>query len=247
MDLVQQLHLLREMEGVGMSSNIVFHNFDSTVDLTDRLSEDIAKTLQGYIDKNGHASLIVSGGNTPISLFKKLRRKEIEWEKVQIGLCDERWIDSSSENSNENLVRTHLLQEEAGRAKFIGMYIDGKTIQEARDICNSRYNFEYDLLILGMGSDAHTASLFPNNPKLKLALDLKRRQKCIDIEPSSAPFSRLTLTLSAILSAKNIYLHFEGDSKFKIFKEAMEGKDIYDMPIRSILHQDKKIIEVYYS
>ncbi len=233
-----------------MSNNIHFHTFETKVDLIDKLSQSIAKNLQDAIDKNGSATLIVSGGSTPKPLFEKLRKIEIEWENVTIGLCDERWIDSSHKDSNEKFVKSNLLQEKANKAKFVGMYVDNLDAKEAVEICEAKIKtnlYPFDVLILGMGTDAHTASLFPNNPKLKEGLDPKNKKLCIQIEPQDAPHIRMSLTLQAILSTKHLYLHFEGEKKLNIYKEAIEGKDIYTMPIRSILHQDKKDVEVYYA
>ncbi len=233
-----------------MMGDINFYNFKTRDDLVDKLSQNIVKNLQDAIDKKGHATLIVSGGNTPKPLFEKLQKMELEWEKVTVGLCDERWVSSVHEDSNEKFVKTYLLQNEAKKAKFVGMYVDGMSAKKAKLVCAKNFKenlLPFDVLILGMGSDAHTASLFPNNPKLKDALDFEKKELCVSVKPQSASYVRMSLTLFAILSAENIYLHFEGESKLAVYKEAMAGHDIYKMPIRSILHQDKKDIEVYFS
>ena len=102
-------------------------------------------------------------------------------------------------------------------------------------------------LYLGMGEDAHTASLFPYNEKLSEAFDLENEALCIAITPQSAPHIRMSLTLRALLSVKHLYLHFEGEKKRAVFEEALENGDHYAMPIRSVLHQDINDIEVYYA
>ncbi len=231
-----------------MSGNIHFHDFKTKVDLVEDLSQNIAKNLQDAIHKNGQATLIVSGGSTPKPLFEKLRKIKLDWEKVIVGLCDERWVSADHEDSNERFVKNFLLQDEARNAKFIGMYIDGKRAEKSEGDCSllvEKNLKPFDVLILGMGADAHTASLFPNNPKLDLGFD--NQELCIAIEPQTAPHMRMSLTRSAILSAKHLYLHFEGESKLAVYQKAISGKDMHVMPIRSILHQDKKDIEVYYA
>ena len=172
---------------------------------------------------------------------------KLDWEKVTVGLCDERWVSPESEDSNEQFVKTYLLQDEASKAKFIGMYIDGKSAEKSESDCSLRIKElqPFDVLILGMGADAHTASLFPNNPKLELGFETAKL--CISIDPQTAPHMRMSLTRSAILSAKHLYLHFEGERKLSVYKEALSSNDIYIMPIRSILGQDKKDVEVYYA
>jgi 6-phosphogluconolactonase len=233
-----------------MSGNINFHSFERKETLVGELSENIAKNLQEAIEKRGSATLMVSGGSTPKPLFEKLREIDIEWEKVTVGLCDERWVKSDHEDSNELFVKTYLLQDRAERAKFIGLFLESKSAKEAQRDCSLLVKERlspFDVLILGMGSDAHTASLFPNNPKLKEGLDLDNKEYCIDIEPDTVPHKRMSLTRSAILSAEHLYLHFEGEEKLAVYKEALKIDDIYMMPIRSILDQDKRVVEVYYA
>lgn len=231
-----------------MNGNINFHNFKTKVDLVDDLSQNIVNNLKEAISKNGRATLMVSGGNTPKPLFEKLRKMKLEWEKVTIGLCDERWVSVDHEDSNEKFVKTYLLQDEASKANFVGMYVDGKSAVESEHECSLivKKNLQpFDVLILGMGGDAHTASLFPNNSKLDIGFDSK--ELCISIEPQTAPHMRMSLTRFAILSSEHLYLHFEGEEKLAVYQNAMQSDDMHLMPIRSILDQDKKDLEVYYA
>lgn len=225
------------------------HAFGKQDDLIEALSQSILAQLQEAIETKGKASLLVSGGSTPKPLFEKLKQASLEWEKVSIGLCDERWVPSSHEDSNEQFVKDFLLQQKAGKAKFVGMYKEGMEADEAEEVCSQDMGqlLPFDVLILGMGADAHTASLFPENKKLKEAFDLTNQNLCISIEPKSAPHMRMSLTLSAILSAEHLYLHFEGKEKRAVYEEAISGEDRYMMPIRSVLNQDIKDIEVYYA
>lgn len=226
------------------------HAFIRQDDLIVALSQNIVKQLQEAIDEKGKASLLVSGGNTPKPLFKKLREASLAWEKVTVGLCDERWTPSSDENSNENLVKKYLLQGNASKAEFIGMYTEELDVQAAEKWCTKKMKealFPFDVLVLGMGNDAHTASLFPHDVNLEKALDLNNEDLCIVIEPTTAPYVRMSLTRSAILSAKHIYLHFEGLEKRAVYEKAITGDDMYKMPICSVLNQDIKDVEVYYA
>lgn len=224
------------------------HFFLEQKELIDTLSSKIIDNLQEAILKKGSASLLVSGGSTPKPLFEKLSSVDILWEKVKIALCDERWIDKNHKDSNEKLVRDSLLVNFAKKAKFISMYQEYINIEDAQDVCSDIYEkelFPFDVLILGMGNDGHTASLFPNNIKLKEALETTKGF-CICMKPDTAPYERMSLTKTAILSATNIYLHFEGVEKQDVYKKVLEGASSNDMPVSAILNQDKKKIEVYY-
>lgn len=226
------------------------HAFRSQYELTEMLSKSIAKRLDEAIRTKGKATLIVSGGSTPIPLFKRLCQIPLAWKHIEVGLCDERWLPPSNEASNENLVKKYLLQEKASRAAFTGMYIEGMEPEEAQGMCEKKLQaslIPFDVVILGMGNDAHTASLFPQNSKLHEAFDLDNKAHCIAIEPHTAPYKRMSLTRQAILGAAHIFLHFEGEEKLKVYQKAIRGDDMYSMPIRSVLNQEIKDIEVYYA
>lgn len=230
-----------------MSRNV--HAFSEQDALIEALIQNIVDNLQKAIEEKGKASLIVSGGSTPKPLFETLRKADLEWDKVWVGLCDERWIDVTKEESNEHFVKKYLLKEEAAKAHFVGMYCADADIYTAQKRCSKKMKemlYPFDVLILGMGTDAHTASLFPENIKLEEAFDLKNQNFCISIEPKTAPYIRMSLTLHAILSAKHIYIHFEGKEKIAVYEEAIAGEDYYAMPIRSVLNQEIKEIEVFY-
>jgi len=251
MDQVQVFNLLLKMVGIGMKINSQNNNenfFSEQKELIESLSLKIITNLQNAILQKGNASLIVSGGSTPKPLFEELSSFDIPWEKVKIALVDERWIPSSSDDSNEKLVKNTLLQNFAKKAQFIPMYQEDITIEDSQKTCSDIYQnelFPFDVIVLGMGADGHTASIFPNNIKLEEAFETNE-SLCVFMTPSNAPYDRMSLTKNAILSANNIYLHFEGEQKQEVYKQVLEGIDKKQMPIASILNQDKKIIEVYY-
>lgn len=229
-----------------MMSNLHFHCFDTDEFLALSLARNVAENLQDALAKKGEASLIVSGGNTPKKFFHELSQIDMPWEKVTIGLCDERWVPPSHPDSNEKLVRENLMVAYASKATFIGMFIEGAVADDVQRACNDKIKSSFpsfDVMILGMGEDAHTASLFPHNPKLQEAFESD--ELCISIEPLSAPHKRMSLTRNAILSAKHLYLHFQGEKKRALYYQALEGNDAMEMPIRSILHQNQTAIEVY--
>lgn len=233
-----------------MSERVHLHSFETQSDLLDALSASIMCDLQNAIEEKGSAVLLVSGGSTPKPLFERLRQSDIDWGRVRIGVCDERWVSPDHEESNEKLVKTHLIRDHAINAQFVGMYREGLSADDAEKECDKTFRtslWPYDVAILGMGDDAHIASLFPFNVKLPLAFDEHNDLLCIAITPQSAPHQRMSLTLTALMQAKHLYLHFEGEKKRAVFEEAMREGDRDAMPVRSVLHQDINDIEVYYA
>lgn len=234
------------MVGVGMMSRREYF-FSKQETLLRTLSQNIAFDLEEAISNKGSASLLVSGGSTPKPLFERLRKIPLAWDKVKVGLCDERWVDNEHKDSNAHLVQEVLLKDEARLARFVGMYNAEQENRLAEELCSQKLKaelFPFDVVVLGMGTDAHTASLFPNNERLQEAFSSD--ELCITIEPTTAAHKRMSLTLNAILSAKNIYLHFEGKEKGMVYEEALNGNDKVTMPIRAVLNQEMKKIAVYY-
>jgi len=233
-----------------MNKRIHLHSFEIQSDLLCKLVDSIVFDLNNAIVQKGYAVLLVSGGSTPKPLFELLSKSDVNWECVRIGLCDERWVDPSHDASNEKFVKTNLMKDKAANALFVGMYREGLSAQKAQVQCDrtiKEFLWPCDVAILGMGEDAHTASLFPLNEKLSQAFDLDNKALCIAIVPQSVPHHRMSLTLSALLGVKHLYLHFEGEKKRAVFEEAMKNGDHYAMPICSVLDQDINDIEVYYA
>ncbi|TSJ89341.1 6-phosphogluconolactonase [Gilliamella apicola] len=210
--------------------------------LIEDLTAHIVKALQQAINNKGHASIAVSGGKTPIPLFKLLSQQDLDWHNVFITLVDDRWVDDTDDASNEKLVLTYLLQNKAKLANFVGLKNSCDNPFDGAEITDKILNkipMPFDVLILGMGEDGHTASLFPGAANLMAGLDMKSGRKVVGMTPLTAPLDRITLTLPTILDSQNIYLHLVGESKMQVLEQAEKGDDINQMPIRAILQQNK--------
>lgn len=224
--------------------------FPSANLLVEALATRVGKLLSEGIGKRGQAGLLVSGGSTPVPLFARLADMVLPWDRVMISLVDERWVDEQSPDSNENLVRRHLLQHRAAAARFIPMKTADTTAGQGEKKCAAALTAiprPWDCLILGMGNDGHTASLFPGAARLEAAIDPHGGRICIAIQPPAAPYERMTLTLPAILDSRQLFLHVEGEAKKKVLARAMEAGDPREMPIRSILRQKTTPLAIYWA
>lgn len=236
-----------------MKGSIDLRSFGTGDELNVQLGTTIATILMGGIKENGKASLALSGGSTPIALYDQLAYFEIDWSSVDMSLVDERWVSPDDPNSNENLVRRHLMQDKAAAAQFTGMKNSAATPADGEAECAQclqGLQQPYDVLLLGMGDDGHTASLFPGAPELPQAVDMQSGKLCQAITPPSAPHPRMTLTLPTILSAKHIFLLIAGANKKEILAQALAGGSPEEMPIRYILQaldQQGQSLTVYWS
>ncbi|NQY88833.1 MAG: 6-phosphogluconolactonase [Colwellia sp.] len=226
------------------------NNFDTREQLDFALAYKVSEILQQAISLKGKASIAVSGGSTPKGFFKVLSNKDIDWKKVTITLADERWVDISSDASNTRLVHENLLQNKASAAKFFhlkqGEELSEETLADLNIAANNAL-LPLDVLILGMGEDGHTASLFPCSAQIKQALDSNNRNALMAVEPTTAPHQRITFSFASLSQSKNVFLHLCGDNKKQVLDKALNGDDVFDMPIRKFLQTDNIDTQVYWA
>ena len=232
------------------STPVEIKRYPDAAALADRLAADIAATLSQAIAQRGLASLVVSGGNSPVKLFQALSTRPLDWGRVCVALADERWVDPSAAGSNEKLVRDNLLREAAAAARFTGL----KNAAPSPDLgaaaaweTFARVPRPFDVTVLGMGDDGHTASLFPHSPNLPNALDPSATAACVAMHAPTAPHARLSLNLSALLGSRQLYILILGDAKWRTFTAANGSGPVEDMPVRAVLRQDRTPVEVVWA
>jgi len=203
------------------------------------LAEAVADVLRQRLAETGRASLVVSGGSTPVPFFDHLSKADLDWPRVTVLLADERWVPESDPASNTRLVRTHLLQNGAEGAGFLSLKTPVPDPEQAlADIERRLAELELplDVLVLGMGTDGHTASLFPDAPELPLALKPCGGHRVALMTPPSQMHSRITLTLPVLENARFTALHLKGADKLDTLASAAANPDDWQhMPIRAFL------------
>jgi 6-phosphogluconolactonase len=225
-------------------------SFATREELAEHLAENVGRLLRAAVAERNRAVLVVSGGTTPKPLFIRLAQTNLPWDRVTVTLADERWVDPDDPASNEHLVRTWLLQDKAGSADFVGLKNDFPTAAAGEKKCEERLAelpVPFDVIILGMGNDGHTASLFPGAPQLEKALNPGTRAKCLAVATANAPYGRMTMTLPALLDARRIFLHITGEGKMDVLQQALAGGPAGEMPVRSILLQERTPVQIFWA
>ena len=214
------------------------------------LAEEISQKLDLELKNKGEANLLVSGGSTPKKLYEILSYKKIDWKNVSIGLIDERFVATNTEESNELLIKNTLLKNKAADAKFIGLIFNLNDYKENLNITISKHKPFYKSItcsILGMGSDGHTASLFPNFEEVYTDDSIYGDKMIINTKATSEPSKRISYTKAKILSSKHLFLYFNGKEKIDVFNSAKENKNASIRPISAFIHQNINTLNVFYS
>ncbi|MGC3874762.1 6-phosphogluconolactonase [Halomonas sp. GXIMD04776] len=219
-----------------MSSSVSTSSSPPREQLATQLAESVASALAVDLTNQERVLLIVSGGSTPVPFFARLAAVDLPWERVDITLADERWVDEEHKDSNARLVREHLLQGPAAAARFHPLTTDDGTPEEgAQEVAKRLAGLSWpaSAIVLGMGGDGHTASLFPDSGELSLALSSD--EATVAVRAPSVPQPRITLSAGWLHQARRHMLHIVGDDKRAVLARAMGGDDVRELPIRVFL------------
>jgi len=203
--------------------------------LSIRVADALASELRKCLLNHDFASFAVPGGTTPGPIFEMMSDTELHWDRVHVMLTDERWVSEDNSHSNARLVKQHLLTGHAAAAQFIPYYREGKTAAEGCAEVAETLTGELpiSLLLLGMGADMHTASLFPGADGLKAAMANHAPLLC-PIKPQNQDMERVTLPAHALRGAMSTHLVIYGDEKRAALEKALSLPP-EDAPIAAVI------------
>ncbi|HVX79948.1 MAG TPA: 6-phosphogluconolactonase [Devosiaceae bacterium] len=225
-------------------------DFPDRPTLARALADAVAQNINAALIESGVAAIAVSGGTTPAKFFVELgKHRELDWTKVFVTLVDERWVDETSDRSNAQLVNEKMLQGPAAVAHFVPLYSGGEAPDAAALERTERQLAvlprHYAAVLLGMGNDGHTASFFPGADNLYEALN--GEGPVVAIRAPGAGEPRITQVLRRLLDTSALYLHIEGEEKAATLERALADGPIEEMPIRAVLRQQLKPLEIYWA
>ena len=218
--------------------------FENKKNLESTLLLKISSCISDAIKKYGDARFLLSGGSTPMNLYSLLSEETIEWEKVKIGLVDERFVPKENLFNNETQIKNNLLKNSAKFATIFGMVYNYENEMLNLKMVNQQYKtfFErIDFTILGMGEDGHTASLFPGDKESEELMNTSN-MGVFSTKSPSFPYNRITCSKELIAKSNYIALFINGENKFNVLKNSIETQ----VPI-SYFVKNSKNMEIYYS
>ena len=226
--------------------------FGTAEEMFPALADEIVARLKQGVAERGAASLVCSGGTTPGALYDILSQRDAPWDKVTVTLSDERWVAPTEYGSNEKLVRSRLLVRKAAAARIVPMKTDDASPDDAEVKVGGAVAAvprPFDVTLLGMGDDGHTASLYPRSQGLQKSLDVSDPALVRGVHTDHAVKTgeRMTLTLRALLDSKWIVILLKGEDKLKTYNAAATGNDVQEMPVRALLNQNSVSVQTFWA
>ena len=237
-----------------MIMELAYKHCNSKDQLVDQAYQQIVRHMNDEISAHGQASLFLSGGSTPGPVYEALSTVALPWDKVTIGLVDERWVEETDSGSNAALIRRTLLKGPAGEAQFVPMKTSHKTPQAGQETVEAAYRkivSVNSLAVLGMGTDGHVCSWFPEADGLDAAVDPENKNvvQAITARASKVTgeyLNRMTLTYSAVQSCKSVLLLMTGEEKQNVLERAFERYQS-SLPASRLLGLNPARLTIFYA
>ncbi len=222
------------------------HLFESRHDASEAAAARMVELLAKRLEHQTRASLVVSGGTTPIECFAALAETELDWDRVDVLLSDERWVPSDHEDSNERTVRETLLTANAAAATLTPVFADDITPDERCDELQDPLPvLPFSCVLVGMGVDGHFASLFPGADTLDAGLDVESGRLYLPVVTAASSHPRVSMSLAGISRSDEVALLMFGEDKLETFNKAKELANGY--PVSRLLRQKRAPVRVFWA
>jgi 6-phosphogluconolactonase len=226
-------------------------SFETRAEACEALADILAAQLFDALQNGGRARVALSGGSSPEPCYRALAGHALDWSRVDVTLVDDRWVGPDDPGSNEAMIRRVFASQPD--ARITGLHVPGVTASQAHAQVAAQIAplLPLDVVVLGMGPDAHTASWFPGSADLAAALDPSGHTAVMAYDASDAPVakpypSRMTLTLPVIANAGWIALLLFGADKRDVLNRALE-QPTQVAPIRAIFEAAPEKIAVFWA
>ncbi len=223
--------------------------FESRDQAAKAAADIIRKAVERRLAATDEATVVLSGGTSPLGVFAELTAMDMPWDRLHVTLSDERWVSADHEDSNERMLYDSLLgQGNAREATFLPLFEADTDVAARSESLSQQIRllpFPFACALLGMGEDGHFASLFPDADNLAAGLDTDNPDLVIPVQTAASPHPRVSLTLSALSRSDVIVLLIFGDKKLEVLNAAIEDPERY--PVGTLLRQKRAPVHVLWA
>jgi 6-phosphogluconolactonase len=215
----------------------MLERYPASEELSAVAADAIGTALSEAAASRGTASLVATGGRSPGAIYDRLNLADVDWPRITVTLSDDRCVSEDHPDSNARLVRSRLLKGRAAAARFLPLW-------PAPETAALRPLMPFDLVMLGMGEDGHIASLIPGDPGLEDGLNTVELLRDVPAGLGSPPLARITLTLTAILNSRAIFLLIAGEPKREVISRALAGEDL---PVSRLIERAGDRLRIFWT
>lgn len=231
----------------------VEHDYDDADALASALAARLEDSVRAATASRGHALLALAGGRTPFPAYRALAGRSLEWARVVLLPTDERCVPHDHPACNLREMRSAFAS--AAPVHFAALTVaDGdpeRSLEQAHALLAQHEAEPFDAVVLGMGADAHTASLFPGAAGVAAALAPDGTTDVVRIDPQplppEAPFPRISLTVARLLRARTIHLAITGAGKREVLRQAQASAEPSRQPVAAMLHAPAATVHIHWS
>jgi 6-phosphogluconolactonase len=236
--------------------DLTWHNFIDASELSGALAEALEHQARLCIAEKSTAFFALAGGNTPLPAYRKLAEADLDWTSLSLVPTDERWVPQS--HASHNLTQLKACFEERKEINWLSLVPEALQLYKT-PLASSLHASKvlaampesFDCVVLGMGADAHTASIFPGASNVAEALDVNALTSAVAVTPNplppEAPFARITLTAERLLRTKEIIVVITGEKKREVLMQALDHPSL-KQPIGMLLQAARAVpVKIYWS
>lgn len=230
----------------------VEHNYADMEELVARLACQLKAVCVDAVAQRGCAFLALAGGRTPLPVYQRLAGRPFPWGQLVVVPTDERCVPHEHPACNLRALREAFAGTEGLDMPSLTMPDGDPQRSEAHAIgMLCAHAGAFDAVLLGMGNDGHTASLFPGARNLDAALNPAQPQDAMRIDPEplprEAPFARITLTLQRLLRTRSLHLLATGEEKRAVLRRAQQSRNPSQHPVAAVLHAPRALTHIHWS
>lgn len=224
-------------------------DYDSPDEMAEAVAGDVGFIIESALEARGEALIAVPGGRTPLPIYRLLAAAKLNWKRVTIVPTDDRLVPLTDERSNIRAIAQAFLPAGARVFPITSDIADYRLAGNAANAKLAELKFPLDLAWLGVGADGHTASIF-SGPDLDEALNAPKGRHAVGVMPdplpADAPVARVTLTRSAILSARTVLITITGADKKAMLEQAIADGHSSKLPIGRVLAEAEQPIDIHW-